>query len=77
MTRYCKIFFCDHRRERYCCADCPIRKDCFNPCMNWPSRCGQEDAGKRRGAVTAHQTPAATEENGGPETPGPGEETEE
>lgn len=40
--RLCKIFNCDRRRGSYCCADCGYReKNCKNPCLNHPSRCGQ------------------------------------
>ena len=43
MARYCKQFYCDERGDRFCCADCHMRKDCFNPCQNHPSRCRLED----------------------------------
>lgn len=41
--RYCKRFYCNERRDRYCCADCRFRRDCSNPCLNHPVRCGLED----------------------------------
>lgn len=44
MRRYCRTFFCDHVGDRICCAACRWRKDCTNPCLNHPSRCGLEDA---------------------------------
>ena len=43
MKRYCKRFYCDHMGERICCASCRYRRDCDNPCLNHPSRCGLED----------------------------------
>ena len=43
MRRYCKRFYCDHMGERICCAGCRYRRDCDNPCLNHPSRCGLED----------------------------------
>lgn len=53
MGRYCKRFYCDDRGDRICCADCYLRRDCGNPCLNHPSRCGLEDVNyeppKRRG----------------------------
>lgn len=39
--RMCAIFNCDRRRGSYCCADCPDRRKCKNPCLNGPERCGQ------------------------------------
>ena len=54
MARFCKQFYCDDRGDRYCCADCHLYRDCGNPCLNHPSRCGLVDSdGKptiRRGA---------------------------
>ena len=38
-TRYCQIFHCDERGDRYCCRDCWLRQKCANPCLNDPSRC--------------------------------------
>ena len=53
MRRYCKTFYCDDVGERLCCASCRFRRDCGNPCLNHPSRCGLEDlreaSAKRRG----------------------------
>lgn len=59
--RMCSRFYCDHRGDRYCCADCHYL-GCDNPCLNDPSRCGLEQkpetapakksyvtVGKRRG----------------------------
>ena len=43
MQRMCLQFYCDARGDRYCCADCYQRRDCANPCMNHPVRCGLED----------------------------------
>ena len=43
MARFCKRFYCNERRDRYCCADCRFRRDCSNPCLNHPIRCGLED----------------------------------
>lgn len=43
MLRFCKRFYCDERHERICCADCFLRRDCANPCLNHPTRCGLED----------------------------------
>jgi len=49
MTRYCRIFHCDQRGDRYCCADCYLWRDCGRPCLNHPTRCGQvEDNHKPR-----------------------------
>ena len=53
MQRFCLRFYCDERRDRFCCADCYLRKDCAYPCLNHPSRCKLEDKdgapAKRRG----------------------------
>lgn len=46
-ARWCKTFPCDARGDRYCCADCWMRADCPNPCLNHPSRCGLENTEKR------------------------------
>ena len=43
MARYCRQFYCDVRGDRYCCADCRFYRDCGNPCLNHPSRCGLMD----------------------------------
>lgn len=37
----CKIFNCDKVRKSQCCAGCPRRSRCKNPCLNSPERCGQ------------------------------------
>ena len=53
MQRFCLRFYCQWRKDRFCCADCYQRSDCASPCMNHPVRCGLVDqAGKpakRRG----------------------------
>lgn len=46
-ARMCRIFHCDLRHDRFCCADCPKQFRCSNPCENHPSRCGLEDKGGR------------------------------
>ena len=46
-TRYCKRFYCDEQRERICCSSCRVRRDCANPCLNHPSRCGLENIERR------------------------------
>ena len=55
MARFCRIFYCDERGDRFCCADCHLARDCANPCRNHPTRCGQEDLNgapaKRRGGT--------------------------
>ena len=48
--RMCSRFYCDKRRDRFCCADCPNAYRCENRCLNHPSRCRlearkKEDAG--------------------------------
>ena len=45
--RMCSRFYCDWRGDRYCCRDCWNLRDCTNPCLNDPARCGLEDAGTR------------------------------
>lgn len=45
--RYCQTFYCDDMGERICCCSCPWVRDCGNPCLNHPSRCGLEDVKKR------------------------------
>ena len=56
MARFCRQFYCDERGDRYCCTDCYLRRDCGNPCLNHPSRCGLEDSGGkpavRRGSMS-------------------------
>ena len=37
--RYCSTFYCHKMHGHLCCADCPIRTECQNPCLNHPSRC--------------------------------------
>lgn len=37
----CKIFNCDKVRKSQCCALCPHRSRCANPCLDAPERCGQ------------------------------------
>lgn len=55
MQRFCLRFYCDERRDRFCCADCHRRRDCANPCLNHPVRCGLQDPSgapaKRRGGT--------------------------
>ena len=46
-ARWCKTFHCNARGDRYCCADCWMRTDCPDPCLNHPSRCGLENTAKR------------------------------
>lgn len=48
MKRYCKRFYCDERGDRFCCFDCYLRKDCGNPCLNNPARCGLYDPDGRQ-----------------------------
>lgn len=45
--RFCKTFYCDNMGDRICCSSCPWRRDCSDPCLNHPSRCGLEDTKKR------------------------------
>lgn len=47
VKRYCKRFYCDHLGDRICCASCRYRRDCSNPCLNHPSRCGLEDVKRK------------------------------
>ena len=47
--RYCKKFFCGQVADRVCCASCPWRRDCSDPCLNHPSRCGLEHVSRRDG----------------------------
>ena len=37
--RMCKVFSCSIMRGHVCCADCPMRDKCNNPCLNHPDRC--------------------------------------
>ena len=46
-ARKCRRFYCDYRGDRYCCVDCWNLRDCPNPCLNHPVRCGLEDKGTR------------------------------
>lgn len=39
LKRICKIWFCRDMRKWLCCADCWMRDDCPDRCLNWPSRC--------------------------------------
>ena len=60
MRRYCRIFYCDDVGERLCCASCRFRRDCGNPCLNHPSRCGLEDLREGgKGRTTPPPPPAA------------------
>lgn len=45
--RWCKTFYCDQRGDRFCCADCWMRRDCPSPCLNHPTRCKLEDTEKK------------------------------
>lgn len=60
--RYCKNFYCDQMGERICCVSCPWVKDCSNPCLNHPSRCGLENVDKKNGGPGHGLAPAPTEE---------------
>ncbi len=44
IPRRCKIFNCTRRHGNFCCADCGYKASgqCKNPCLNHPTRCGQE-----------------------------------
>lgn len=46
--KYCKLFYCDKRKEKICCTTCQSRGRCRNRCLNDPSRCRSEDT-KRSG----------------------------
>ncbi len=48
--RQCKVFYCDRRRGRYCCADCT--RKCDNRCLNQPRKCGNVGAEPFRRART-------------------------
>ena len=39
MARFCSVFYCDERGDRFCCADCWLKRDCGHPCQNHPTRC--------------------------------------
>jgi len=45
--RLCSRFRCSMRGDRFCCADCHLKPQCENPCLNDPSRCKLEDRGKQ------------------------------
>ncbi len=45
--RLCSRFLCNIREGRFCCADCKLKPQCVNPCLNNPSRCKLEDRGER------------------------------
>lgn len=49
-SHMCRIFYCDMRRERYCCYFCERCEKCEFPCLNVPEKCGehfiQEEAKK-------------------------------
>lgn len=47
VTRYCNIFYCDHKRDFICCASCQSRGRCRSRCLNHPDRCRQEDTNRR------------------------------
>lgn len=38
-SEMCEIFFCNKRKERYCCFYCDERENCKNPCLNTPDLC--------------------------------------
>ncbi len=48
--RWCNVFHCDRRGDRYCCIDCPktYKSKCCNPCQNDPSRCRLEDTNRKK-----------------------------
>lgn len=60
--RYCLRFYCDFLRERICCADCPFREGCRNPCLNHPVRCRLEDVPRRK-TVSDSDTDQGEKEN--------------
>lgn len=37
--RLCSRFYCSMQQEFTCCADCPRRETCPDPCLNHPSKC--------------------------------------
>ena len=57
MQRFCLQFYCDERGDRYCCADCFLRRDCARPCMNNPVRCRLEDIKGRPKSSHGHKRP--------------------
>ena len=46
-VKYCKVFHCDQRGDRFCCSTCRLARDCGNPCLNNPVRCKLEDVRRR------------------------------
>lgn len=38
--KQCRLFNCDKKHGNFCCADCEIKKQCKNPCLNSPQKCG-------------------------------------
>ena len=56
----CRVFFCDMRRERFCCADCHYRARCPNPCLNSPETCGLVDPERRGKSARGRATPSVT-----------------
>lgn len=38
-TRICRIYLCRAVGKALCCADCWMRDECPERCLNWPSRC--------------------------------------
>ena len=55
--RFCKTFPCETMGDRVCCCSCPLVKDCGNPCLNHPSRCGLEDVKRKERIATAPPAP--------------------
>ena len=39
----CKLFNCDQRHGNFCCAKCKDKKNCKNPCLNDPDKCGKSE----------------------------------
>lgn len=37
--RLCSVFTCSEMNGNICCADCPNRQSCDDPCLNHPSKC--------------------------------------
>ena len=56
----CKIFHCDHRKDRYCCFYCGRKGCCKNPCQNNPKRCNaafeQEDKNAHKKSITTKKS---------------------
>lgn len=38
-ARICRIYVCRAVGKALCCADCWMRDECPERCLNWPSRC--------------------------------------